>query len=518
MDETAWKRAARESDLVEGVPLLVKAGDEEVLLVRFEGQVRAFGHECPHHHDPLEKGALVGGELVCPGHYARFSARDGTMTAPPSLDDLPVHPVRVESGEVWVGPAARPKRPVVGEGDPRTFLLVGAGAAGSAAAETLRREGFAGRIVMVTPEPDAPYDRPELSKGFLTGKTLPEWLPLRGPKFYASRRIEVWTGRRVTGLDPRRKVALLDGDESFAFDKALLATGGSPRPLPIPGADGCITLRSLSDARALSEAASRAGSVVVIGAGFIGMEVASSLRDRGLRVDVVTPDALPLSRIFDEQTARLLLRRQQEKGVTFHLGRTPTRVGGQPGARTVVLSDGTSLAADLLVVGIGVAPAVEYLAGTGLAQAGGVPVDARLATAHPDIFAAGDIAIVPSFDGGEPERIEHWAVAQRQGRHAARAMLGHTAPFAEVPFFWTKQAGVSLKVAGSTRGYDEVAVRGDVEAGKFLAGFFRRGALRALLTAGMVRDHIVAERALAAGRGPTARQLADGSFDLRSLV
>jgi NADPH-dependent 2,4-dienoyl-CoA reductase/sulfur reductase-like enzyme/nitrite reductase/ring-hydroxylating ferredoxin subunit len=520
MEETAWRRAARESDLVEGVPVLAKAGEENVLLVRFEGVVRAFGHECPHHNDPLEKGALIKGELVCPGHYARFSARDGKLSAPPALDDLPTYPVKVEAGEILVGQVVKPRRPAVGEGDPRTLLIVGAGAAGNAAAETLRREGFSGRVVMVTAEDELPYDRPELSKGYLTGKTKPEWIPLRSPKFFAGQKIEVLTGRRVAGLDTRRKTVALESGETLAFDKVLLATGGTPRRPRESRAGGasCFSLRSLADARVIAAALEHARSVVIIGAGFIGMELAGSLCERGLGVDVVTPDSLPFAHIFGERIAGLLMGRHQQRGVAFHLGRTPTRITGGEGAKSVVLSDGTRLEAGLVVFGIGVAPAVDFLAGTGLAQAGGVAVDGRLATAHPDVFAAGDIAIVPGPTGGEPERIEHWVVAERQGRHAARSMLGGTAAFDECPFFWTRQAGVSLKVAGSTRGFDDVVFRGDVEGARFLAGFYRRGTLRAAVTSGMVAEHIAVERALAAGTSISPRQFADVGFSPGSVL
>jgi NADPH-dependent 2,4-dienoyl-CoA reductase/sulfur reductase-like enzyme/nitrite reductase/ring-hydroxylating ferredoxin subunit len=517
--ETGWRKAARDSDLVEGIPILAKADEEGIYLVRLDGIVRALGHECPHHHDPLEKGALIGGEVVCPGHFARLDARDGKLIAPPALDDLPTYPVKIEAGDVWVGQIVKPRRPAPAEGDPRTFLIIGAGAAGNAAAETLRREGFGGRVVMVTAEADGPYDRPELTKGFITGKTKPEWMPLRGPKFYANQKIEVLTGRRVTGLDTRKKVALFASGETLAFDRALLATGGTPRKLAIPGADAdcCFSLRSLADARAIAAAASEARRVLIIGAGFIGMELASSFTERGLGVTVVAPDPLPFARIVGERVASLLKSRHEQAGVAFHFGRTPTRITGGKGAKKVVLSDGTSLDASFVVLGIGIQPAVEYLSGTDLVQSGGVPVDGRLASSHPDIFAAGDIAIVAGADG-EAERIEHWVVAERQGRHAARSMLGAAVAYDECPFFWTTQAGLSLKCVGATRGFDEIVTRGDVEGGRFLAGYFRKGRLRAAVTAGMVGACIAAERALRAGATVSQRQFADEGFDFRSVL
>ncbi len=513
--ENGWRKVARDSDLVEGIPILAKAGDEGIYLVRLDGVVRALGHECPHHHDPLEEGALIDGEIVCPGHFARLGARDGKLVAPPALDDLPSYPVKVEAGDVWVGQIVKPRRPVPAEGDPRTFLIVGAGAAGNAAAETLRREGFGGRLVMVTAEEELPYDRPELTKGFITGKTKPEWMPLRGPKFYASQRIEVLTGRRVAGLDLQRKVARFASGEPLAFDRALLATGGTPRKLSIPGAEAecCFKLRSLADARAILEAASRAERVLIIGAGFIGMELASSLIERGLGVALVAPDPLPFARIFGERIALLLKSRHELAGVSFHLGRTPTRITGPRGAKKIVLSDGTRLEANFVVLSIGIQPAVEYLSGAELVHAGGVPVDGRLATSHPDVFAAGDIAIVPGA-GGEAERVEHWVVAERQGRHAARSMLGGALAYDECPFFWTKQAGLSLKSVGTTRGFDQIVYRGDVEGGRFLAGYFRKGRLHAAVTAGMVRECMAAERALRTGASISQEQFAEEGFDL----
>jgi NADPH-dependent 2,4-dienoyl-CoA reductase/sulfur reductase-like enzyme len=245
------------------------------------------------------------------------------------------------------------------------------------------------------------------------------------------------------------------------------------------------------------------------------MELASSLIERGIGVTVVAPDPLPFARIVGERVALLLKNRHETAGVSFRLGRTPTRIIGGKGAKKVVLSDGTSLEADFAVLGIGVQPAVEYLTGTDLVQVGGVPVDGRLATSHPDIFAAGDIAIVPGADG-EPERIEHWVVAERQGRHAARSMLGAAVAYDECPFFWTRQAGISLKCVGVTRGFDEIVYRGEVESGLFLAGYFRRGKLRAAVTAGMVRECIAAERVIRVGAPVTPRQFADEGCDLRA--
>ncbi len=496
-------------------PASSNAGDQPVYLVRLDGVVRALGTECPHYHKPLIEGVLFGHEVVCAAHFARLDARDGRMISPPALDDLPRYPVKVENGEVWVGPVEKPRFPKPAGDDPRTFLIVGGGAAGEAAAETLRREGFAGRIVMITAEDERPYDRPNLSKDLLTGKAKPEWMPLRGPKFHANQKIELLTGRRVTAVDPASKAVTLSTGERLAFDKALIATGGVPKKPLIPGADGagCFLLRSLADGRALIEAASAWKSVVLVGAGFIGMELAGALRELGLRVQVVSPGRLPLSRVLGDRIAGLLLSRHEANGVEFHFGATPVRVTGTPGDMRVELSDGTAVSGGFVVFGLGIEAAVDCLAGTGLAGPDGIPVDASLRTKHPDIFAAGDVAVAPDI-AGEAMRVEHWAVAQRQGRHAARAMLGAEAPYGEAHFFWTGQAGVFLKYIGAARSWDEIVYRGDVEAAKFLAGFYRAGVLKAAATVGRRIELAALERLMRIGRTPSRAELADESFDL----
>jgi apoptosis-inducing factor 3 len=520
MADSTWQKVCRDSDLPEGISRMVKVGDDDVLLVRVEGTVRAVGNKCPHYDCPLNEGTLVGTVVVCRCHDARFDVTTGRMVSPPSLNDLPVYPVRIEDGDVLVGPAEKARFPKAEGTDPRTFLIVGAGAAGNAAAETLRREGFAGRIVMITAESDGPYDRPNLSKEFMSGKAKPEWMPLRSAKFYQNQKIEVLTDTRVTSLDPRKKTVTLSGGVQMPFDKALIATGGVPRSLPIPGADGegCFNLRSFADARAIMEAAAAAKKVVLIGAGFIGMELASSLGERGLEVDVVAPEALPFARLLGERVAMYLRKRHEGKGVVFHLGATVREVSGSRGAKAVILADGTRLEVDFVILGTGVQPAVEYLAGTDLVKDGAVPVNERLETAAPDVYAAGDIAIVPDAIDGKGTRIEHWVVAERHGQHAARAMLGSAGRYDEVPFFWTRQTGISLKHVGSTGAWDALAFRGDVEAGRFVAGYYRTGVLVAAAGVGLPTELTAIELMLRRRMSLPAEALSDPGVDLLARV
>ena len=521
MDESGWKSVAREADLGEGAPIVVEDGVDKILLVRIEGKIYAVGHECPHYQEKLEKGALFGTQIVCKSHFARVDVTTGRVVSPPALNDLPVYPVKVEAGEVFIGAAVKPKFPkpaaAIGS-DPRVFLIIGAGAAGNMAAETLRREGFAGRILMLTEEDERPYDRPNLSKDFINGKAGEEWLPLRGPKFYPAQSIELLTGKQVVALDAAKKRVRLADGEVIAFDKALIATGGSPRPLSIPGGtgDGCLALRTTADARAILAAAVQSKKVAIIGAGFIGLELATSLQDRGLEVTVIAPEALPLARVFGDRIGAKIKAMHESRGVRMLMGTAVQGIGGGMGAKVITIS-GSKVEADFVVAGLGIQPRIGFLDGSGIVENGAVPVDERMQTRVPGIFAAGDIAALPDLDTGR-RRVEHWVAAERQGQRAARCMMDAEPGVMEVDVFWTKQAGASLKYVGHAAEFDQIAYRGVVEEGTFLAGYYRKGALLAAATIGMPLDLVAMERLLKYKAAPTAAQFTDGGFDLLSAA
>jgi NADPH-dependent 2,4-dienoyl-CoA reductase/sulfur reductase-like enzyme/nitrite reductase/ring-hydroxylating ferredoxin subunit len=520
MSDQEWRKVCRQEDIMEGVPVLVKAGEDDVLLVRLDGRVHAIGNKCSHYECALNEGLLVGHVVTCKCHDARFDVRTGKALSAPALNDLPVFPVRVEAGEVLLGLGEKPGFPKPEGTDGRTFLIVGGGAAGNAAAETLRREGFAGRIVMITAEADLPYDRPNLSKDFMSGEAKPEWMLLRSQKFYANQKIEVLTGTKVVSLDPRGKSVALSTGATLSYDKALLATGSTPRRLPVTGADGegCFQLRSFADGRLIVEAAGAAKRALIIGSGFIGMELASSLRKRGLNLTVVSPEVVPFAAVVGEKVATVLKRRHENSGVTFVTGASVTRISGSRGAKEVFLSNGSRLEADFVVYGIGVAPAVEYLQGTDIVENGAVPVNRQLCTKHADLFAAGDIASVPDPISAAAVRLEHWVVAERQGQHAARSMLGANAPYGEVPFFWTRQTGVSLKYVGFARAWDEVAFRGDLDKGKFLAGYYSGGKLLAAAAMGMPNEISAVKLLIENKQTLSPTRLSDLSEDLLALA
>jgi NADPH-dependent 2,4-dienoyl-CoA reductase/sulfur reductase-like enzyme len=400
------------------------------------------------------------------------------------------------------------------------FVILGAGAAGNAAAETLRREGFEGQIVMVTAESDRPYDRPNLSKQYMAGTAKPEWIPLRSEKFYSLHQIDLLTDHRVTAVDPDSKHLTFENGNTLAYDRLLLATGGRPRTLDIPGTQlkGYFLLRSWADANAIIASLQNTQTAVIVGTGFIGMEVASSLRARNLSVHVVGREESPMKFPFGDRVSNYLKRMHEEKGVAFHLNTTLREIVGQNRVDEVVLADGTRIKTDIVIAGLGIVPAVEYLQGTNLVVDGAVPVDPCLRTKAKDIFAAGDIALVPTPPAGTPMRVEHWVVAERLGQHAARTMLGSDAAYDEIPFFWTRQYDNSLQYVGHAAEFDRIAYRGDPNSGKFLAGYYLNGSLKAVAGMKMNKEFLHLGRMLKANITISPDHFENEEFSLTEIA
>lgn len=486
-------------DLHHGTPQRRYAGDREVLVVRQGDDVRVLPAECPHYHGPLPDGLVHDGRVVCPWHQSIFALRDGELLDPPSFFALPSWPVRIDDGEVWVEipeeapsqrtPAMTPTNPAA---DRRLAVLIGAGGAAALAAETLRQEGYAGRIVMVAPEDRLPYDRPNCTKDLLAGTLRPAWMPLRSQKFY-----EKWGIERlcdtVTALHlPRRTVDLASG-QTLEPDLVLVASGATARPLPAPGADleGVFTLRGWDDCEAIIAACQSAHRVVVAGASFVSLEAAASLRRRGLSVTIVAPERVPLRHVFGDRIGASLRALHEQNGVEFRLEQGITEVLGDQRVRQVRLAGGETLAADLVIAGIGVRPATQFLPAAAVDEDGGVTVDELLTIPdYEGVWAAGDIARYPAVHlDGKTVRIEHWRTALQHGRAAARAMMGHGEPFGGVPFFWTEHYGLRIGYVGYGLPWDEVLVNGDPHAGDFIA-FYVHGQ-RAYAAAG-TRDRQLA--------------------------
>ena len=469
----------------------VEIGDRKLLLVRLGDQILAFDGFCPHAGATLAEGVRCGERVICPWHKASFDLRSGARLEPPAVDPLPRYMARIEAGRVLVSLqhiSTASKSAVVT--DDRCFVVLGAGAAGQSAAQTLREEGFGGRVVMVSHEVELPYDRTVLSKYKLSGEPGAEKTPLQDAAFYARHRVERRRAE-ITEVDAANATVRFADGSSLAYDAALLATGGIPKAPKLPGAelDGVFLLRSAADLDAILAAAQKARQIVVVGGGFIAMEVASSLRERGLAVTIVMPESTPFEHPLGPMIGAVFARLHEQKGVVLRTGETVAALEGDGVVSAVRLATGERLAADLVVIGGGIGPATDVLRGVTLREDGGVPVD-RTLRATETLYAAGDLAAFPLYGDGAPIRVEHWRLAQQHGRHAARAMLGRDTPFDSVPYFWTIHFLKRLDYVGHATDWDDIIVDGDLEKPEFIALYVKAGRVDAVI--GWERDQDIA--------------------------
>jgi apoptosis-inducing factor 3 len=473
-------------DLTDNGMLLGHVGDDAVLVARRGTEYFAIGATCSHYGGPLAEGLMVGDTVRCPWHHACFSLRTGEAIEAPAFNPVGCWRVEARDGKLYVREKIEPAAAArsVKTKAPDRVVIIGGGAAGFAAAEMLRRQGFAGSLTMLSADDAPPYDRPNCSKDYLAGNAPEEWMPLRPPEFYRDHGIDLRVGAEVASIDARgRSVALAHG-KSVPYDKLLLATGAEPVRLDLPGASAphVHVLRSLADSRAIIAAAKSAKHAVILGASFIGLEAAAALRARDIEVHVAAPERLPLERVFGAQLGQFVRALHEEHGVTFHMEQKAAAIEGE----RVRLESGASLDADLVIVGIGVRPRVALAERAGLALDRGVIVDEYLQTNAPDIYAAGDIARWPDAHSGGRVRIEHWVVAERQGQTVARNMLGAGEKFTQVPFFWSQHYDVPINYVGHTEAWDDIAIEGDV-AGRDCLLRYRRGG-RVLAVASIYRD------------------------------
>ena len=402
----------------------------------------------------------------------------------------------------------------------RTVAIVGASAAGGMAAEALRKQGFDGRVILIGEEPDRPYERPPLSKEYLLGEVQASEFFLRPERWYATNDIELRLGVRATRLDaPARQVELEDS-KRVGYDQLLLATGARHRRLNVPGADldGVVYLRTLAEATELRERIRSAGRIVVVGMGFIGAEIASSCRT--LKREAVALEALgaPMLRAVGKEVGEIFARVHRERGVDVRLNEGVTAFRGSGKLEQVVTASGVTLDCDLAVVGVGVAPNVDWLVGSGVELHNGVLVDELCRTNVPDIFAAGDVANWLHLRLGEHIRVEHYDNAGNQAAAATRAMLGQGEPYSPVPYFWSDQYDLNIQYAGHTEGYDRVVFRGDTSGKSWSAFYLQDEALRAVLAVNRFKDLSAARRLIGAGIRVGADQLCDEAIELKALL
>ena len=480
-------------DLKNGVPLasfpvggkLVGVAEgEEVLLLRRGTAFFAVGAYCTHYHGPLADGLVVGDEVRCPWHHACFSLRTGEALRAPALDPVSCWRVEQVGDKIFVRDKLTPSAPKRATNAPSSVVIVGGGAAGLAAADMLRRDGYDGPLTIVSADDSPPVDRPNLSKDYLAGTAPEDWIPLRSPDYYRERRIDLAVRSRVSSLDTKRKKITLENGKTMEFGALLLATGAYPVHLTIEDATASQIhyLRTFADSKAIITKAAYAKRVVVVGASFIGLEVAASLRARGIVVDVVAPNKQPLERVMGAEVGEFIRKLHESHGVTFHLGETIRRVHD----RTVTLSGGTTLDADFLVLGVGVRPSLALAEQAGLAIDRGITVNEYLETSVAGIFAAGDAARWPDPHTGERIRVEHWVVAERQGQVAAKNILGRREKFDAVPFFWSQHYDVAINYVGHAEKWDEVEINGSLDA-RDCAVTYKKGG-RALAVVTIFRD------------------------------
>lgn len=512
---------AKVNELNDGDLKEIKVGETTVLLSRIKGEFHAIGGICTHYGGNLAEGTCKGERVYCPWHMSAFNLITGDLEEPPALDAVPRFEVRIEedkvivrvpegAGDRRVPPMARHNKAA----DPRTFVILGSGAAGLAAAETLRQDGFQGRVVLLTQDNRLPYDRPELSKGYLQGANPQEVLWLRPQEFFTAHDLEIFLEKKVAKVDTGVKSLTLADGTSMKYDALLLATGGLARPLEAPGGElaNVFTLRSFADSQAIMAAAREGAQAVIAGASFIGMETAGSLTARGLKVTVVAPGQAPLQRTLGPEIGRMFQQVLEENGVSFRLGARVARLEGRDRVEAVVLENGEKLPADLVIAGVGVKPATEMLQGVPLNPDGSVTVDEHLRVAG-DLYAAGDIARFPDWRTGELIRIEHWRLAMQQGRVAAHNMVGNLTPFRDVPFFWTERLDIHFEYAGYAGSWDEIIYQGDPASRNFLAFYVKNQRVLAAAACQHNQEMTAIMELMRLDRLPTPEELRRGPVD-----
>ncbi|XP_052074366.1 apoptosis-inducing factor 3-like isoform X1 [Mytilus californianus] len=491
-------------DLKDGEMREVDVGEGKALLVRENGQFYALGNKCTHYGAPLAKGALNNGRVRCPWHGACFNVKTGDIEDFPGLDSLPKFDVTVADGKVKVKgdkallTSSKVQKSMCKQSadNQKSVLIVGGGPASVMCAETLRKEGFTGKITIATQERHLPYDRIKLSKAM---DSSADAIVLRNADFYKTNGIDILNNKKATSVDSQAKIVKFEDESSLNYTSLVIATGGKPRQLPINGADfeNVCLLRTPDDANKIAEAA-KGKKVVIIGSSFIGMEVAAFLADKAESVSVVDIIKVPFQLVLGEKVGSVLQKLHEDQGVKFYFERGIKEFTGNDNRATeAVLSDDTKLPCDLAILGVGVVPATDFLKDSDITMTnrGFIPVDKNMKTNVDGIYAAGDIVEFPLFTAGDQQvNVQHWQMAHAHGKAAALGILEKNEDVKSVPFFWTMMYKKSIRYTGYGFGYDDIVVHGDLDAPNFTA-FYTKG------------DEVVAVATL--GTDPVAAQVAE---------
>ncbi|MEC4984363.1 MAG: FAD-dependent oxidoreductase [Oscillatoria sp. PMC 1068.18] len=514
---------AQVSDLQDGEMQQVEVGKQKVLLAKIDGKYHATGAFCTHQSAPLAQGILSKDRVICPWHNAAYNPRTGEQYEPPGLDCLTHFQVHLEGENVIVTIPenfSSQHPPQMGqqnlEVSDKIFVILGSGAAGVNAAEALRHEGFQGRIIMITSEEKLPYDRVVMSKQYLQGSTLPkDSLPLRDADFYNQNNIELLTGKFVIRVDAETKQITFADNSTINYDSLLLATGAKANKLKVPGADlaNIFTLRSYQDSDEIVTTAESDKKAVIVGSSFIGMETAASLTKQGVSVTVVSPEKVPFKQLLGEKIGKLYQKIHEENGVTFQFETKATEFVGKDKVEAVILENGEKIPADLVIVGIGVKPATDYLEKVELNEKdNSINTDEYLQVTD-SLYAAGDLATFPYWYNQEPTRIEHWRLAAQHGRIAAKNMAGKRVKYEGVPFFWTAQFTIGMRYVGHVEDWEETIVQGDLSESEFLAFYVKNKRILAVAANGFDREIAAISELMRLQKMPEVEQVREGNFD-----
>ena len=524
---------AKVNDLQNGQMQQIAVEDSQILLSKINDRFYATGAFCSHNGAPLAKGVLCDETIVCPWHNACFNAIAGQQQEPPGLDSLNSFAVRVEGEQVLVelpDDIAQHRTLEMARHipnvDSRTFVVLGAGAAGINAIEVLRQEGFQGTVVLISDEEKPPYDRTKLSKGYLQGQADEDSLYLRSQEFYAKHNIKLNFGQTVTEVDTIKKSLTFANGSTIEYDSLLLATGGKARKLDVLGSDltNIFTLRQPKDVNSILNAVKNAQKALVIGSSFIGMEVAASLTQQGLEVTVVSPEDVPFKKILGDKLGKMFQKVHESNGVSFKFGTKATEFIGEGKVEAAILENGERVACNLVVVGIGVEPNTSYLKGIKLNEKdNSILVNEYLQTEIEDIYAAGDIANFPYAPMEEATRIEHWRLAAQHGRIAAKNMLHQHTPDLQsvsqiVPFFWSGQYDLKLRYVGHAEKWDEIHIDGDLDRQEFLAFYLHKNKVMAVAGINRDRDIAAISQLMRQQKMPDVTQIQNDSINWINLI
>ncbi len=492
------RAGVRFDGLAESTPLLGQFDGEPVIVVRQGDLLFATGAICTHYGGPLAENWWSPARPSGAPKHRKFDLH-GVREAEgaPALNPVPCFNVRRRGDMVMLDGKKAVDFRVACSLNPSSVVIVGAGAAGAACADMLRAKGYAGPVTLAGDEQPGPVDRPNLSKDFLAGTAGEDWIPLRTRAYYESIQVDLVTDDPAVRISPAENQVSLRSGRTLSYGALLLATGAEPRSLPVEGADlpHVHRLRTLADSKAIIAAAQAARSCAVIGSGFIGLEVAASLRHRGLAVSVIAQDSIPLSGVLGAELGSFIQNLHQQHGVRFFMDAKVHAIR----ADRVDLGDGRFVEADLVILGVGVTPRTALAEAAGIRVDNGIIVGQTLRTSAADVFAAGDAARYPEQVSGDATRIEHWVVAERLGQAVARSMLGIGGAYREAPFFWSQHYDVTISYVGHAPSWESCEIRGDLEKHDACAIYRQKGTVLAVATIGRDRLSLRVEAALEQG-------------------